>query len=157
MDLFCVMQKTAVVVGVGGWGSGVCSSELYALDPPAPAGPALTAPTEGAVLSDTTPTVTGTGEPGAEVEVKVDGIPIGTAPVGVDGSWSLPLTDPLSDGSHNITAEQTDEAGNTSDPAMVTVTVDATAPAAPATWAPLSEERRVGKAGVSTVRTRGAP
>ncbi|NYG57905.1 hypothetical protein BJ980_000828 [Nocardioides daedukensis] len=108
----------------------------FTLDTTAPAAPVITAPADGSVISDTTPTVTGTGEPGAEVEVKVDGISVGTAPVGVDGSWSLPLTEPLSDGSHNITAEQTDEAGNTSDPAMVTVTVDATAPAAPVIVAP---------------------
>src|SRR3546814_5890027 len=66
----------------------------------------------------------------------VSGIPRGPAPVCLDGSWSLPRPDPLSDGSHNITAEQTDEAGNTSDPAMVTVTVDATAPEAPVIVAP---------------------
>ena len=81
---------------------------------------------------DNTPTITGTGEPGATVVVKdKDGNVIGTTTVNPDGTWSIIPSTPLSDGSHNLTAVQTDAAGNTSDPASVVIRIDTTSPSQP--------------------------
>lgn len=107
------------------------------VDQTAPAAPVITSPDDGSTTNDTTPTVLGTGEPGATVEVTIDGDVIGTAPVSSGGEWTLDVPTPLADGSHTATATQTDAAGNTSpvsDP--VTFAIDATAPAARVITAP---------------------
>ncbi|MEU6134591.1 Ig-like domain-containing protein [Nocardioides sp. NPDC047086] len=109
----------------------------FTVDTTAPDAPVITSPTDGSTTSDTTPTITGTGEPGATVEVTIDGQVVGEATVDADGNWELPLTDPLADGEHTVTATQTDQAGNVSDPsAPVTFTVDAAAPEAPVITSP---------------------
>ncbi|MDR2973689.1 MAG: Ig-like domain-containing protein, partial [Propionibacteriaceae bacterium] len=96
-----------------------------------PAAPVITGPVDGSTTTDNTPTITGTGEPGATVTVTVDGTPIGDAVVQPDGTWTLTPTTPLADGPHTIGATQKDPAGNQSPPAQVGVTVDTTAPSAP--------------------------
>ncbi len=40
-------------------------------------------------VDPTTGVITGTGEPGAEVVITVDGVEVGTVTVGVDGTWSF--------------------------------------------------------------------
>ncbi|MEG3163993.1 Ig-like domain-containing protein [Sphingomonas sp. PB2P19] len=75
-------------------------------------------------------TVSGTGEPGATVTVRdAAGQPIGTAPVGADGSYTVPLPAGDADGG-TISVTQTDAAGNTS-PAATVATPDVVAPDAP--------------------------
>jgi Bacterial Ig-like domain/Domain of unknown function DUF11 len=60
----------------------------------------------------TTPTLTGTGEPGATITV-YDGVnPIGTTTVLANGTWSF-TTPVLGDGSHDFTTTATDTANNT--------------------------------------------
>ena len=99
-------------------------NDFTVVDSQAPAAPVITAPDDGSTTNDNTPTVTGTGEPGATVTVRMDGAMVGTAPVRGDGNWDLALTSPLADGEHKVTATQTDEAGNTSPPDEVNFTVD---------------------------------
>ena len=53
-----------------------------------------------------------------------------------DGNWSLPLTTPLDDGDHTVTATQTDPAGNESVADEVSFTVDTGVPNAPTITAP---------------------
>lgn len=101
------------------------------VDTEAPGAPTITNPEDGSVISDTTPTITGTGEAGATVTVLLDGVQIGTAPVDDDGNWELPVESELPDGSHVITATQADEAGNVSDPVTSQFAIDTAAPAAP--------------------------
>ena len=109
----------------------------FTVDTTAPPAPVITAPAGGSTITDSTPTVTGTGVPGSTVTVSVDGTEIADdVLVDDDGNWSLPLTAPLPDGDHTVTATQTDGAGNESPEATTTFTVDATAPAAPAITAP---------------------
>lgn len=98
--------------------------------------PVITAPEDGSSTDDTTPTIEGTAEPGATVEVSIDGTPVGSVVADEDGDWSLELTDPLDEGDHTVSAVQTDEAGNVSDPAENDFTVDTTAPAAPVITSP---------------------
>jgi cysteine-rich repeat protein len=83
---------------------------------------AITSPADGATTLDSTPNITGTGEPGATVVVTVDGVEVGTATVGEDGVWMVPITDALSNGTHTAEATATDSAGNTAtDTATFTV------------------------------------
>ena len=91
--------------------------------------PVIIAPADGSTINDSTPTITGTGEPGATVTVSVDGTEIADdVLVDDDGNWSLPLTAPLGDGDHTATALQTDPAGNVSPEASSTFTVDTEVP-----------------------------
>ncbi|HGN8724663.1 BapA/Bap/LapF family large adhesin [uncultured Enterobacter sp.] len=109
------------------------------LDTLAPEVPAITE-VEGSQLSnnllytnDGTPTLTGTGEPGATVIVSIDGTPSG-APVTIqsDGSWSWTAGTTLPDGQYAFTVSSSDPAGNLSgSSAPVSVTVDTVAPADP--------------------------
>jgi cysteine-rich repeat protein len=70
------------------------------------------------------PTVRGTGEVGAQVQVSIDGASVGMATVAVDGSWSLPLGTPLAAGMHTVGAIGTDTVGNSAPAADVTFTLD---------------------------------
>ncbi|RTN91495.1 BapA/Bap/LapF family large adhesin [Enterobacter bugandensis] len=109
------------------------------LDTLAPEVPAITE-VEGSQLSnnllytnDGTPTLTGTGEPGATVIVSIDGTPSG-APVTIqsDGSWSWTAGTTLPDGQYAFTVSSSDPAGNISgSSAPLSVTVDTVAPADP--------------------------
>jgi len=56
-----------------------------------PVAPGLTSPAPGAVLSDSKVTLKGTGQPGAKVQVLVNGEVVGEAVVGTDGTWALPV------------------------------------------------------------------
>ncbi len=102
----------------------------------------VTAPTDG-TATDTTPpdaptaefggdgtTVSGTAEPGSTVTVTdADGNPLGTTTAGSDGSYTVTLDPPQTNGEEaSVTA--TDGAGNTSDPTEITAP-DSTAPDAP--------------------------
>ena len=97
----------------------------FLVDPQPPAAPVITAPDDGSTSDDNTPTVTGTGEPGATVTVRKDGDVVGTATVDGNGSWQLPpSTEPVADGTYRLSATQTDQAGNTSAVAEVDFTID---------------------------------
>ncbi|WP_127473451.1 Ig-like domain-containing protein [Microbacterium sulfonylureivorans] len=96
----------------------------FTIDAVAPQPPVITSPGDGTTVTDPAPPITGTAEPGSEVEVSVDGRPIGTTTTDADGNWTLTPTTPLPDGEHEITATATDPAGNVSvpsDPVVITV------------------------------------
>lgn len=82
------------------------------VDTAAPAAPAVTAPADALVTRDTAAAVVLTGEPGADLEVDVDGT---IAHVVLDGSGdgTLHVAGPLADGPHTVRARATDAAGNT--------------------------------------------
>ena len=92
------------------------------VDGSAPSAPDID-PTDGTTL-------TGTGEPGATVEVTYPGL---TSPLTVvvdeDGTWEIDPLSPQPEDGETIFATQTDEAGNESGPAYEIV--DSTAPDAP--------------------------
>lgn len=83
----------------------------------------ITSPAPGASITDTKPTITGTAEPGATVEVFVDGVRVGEATADAEGKWSLPLDDALSLGEHTVEARTTDGAGNQGSSGVVNITV----------------------------------
>ena len=76
-------------------------------------------------------TVTGTAEPGSTITLKdANGNVIGTGKTGSDGSFTVSLGTPLTNG-EQVTATATDNAGNTS-PGTTLNAPDTTAPDAPA-------------------------
>ena len=87
------------------------------------------------ITNDSTPLLTGWGAgQGSTVKVYDGGTCIGTAVVQANGTWSLQLTTPLSNGVHNLTVVGIDPYGTASPPsAPLSVTIDtaATAPSAP--------------------------
>ncbi|WP_173655712.1 BapA/Bap/LapF family large adhesin [Sphingomonas turrisvirgatae] len=96
---------------------------LIAPDFTAPAAPAATIAADGA-------SVTGTGEPGATVTVRAaSGTVLGTSTVGVDGSYTAPLS-PAQVNNQPLSVTQSDAAGNQS-PATGLTAPDLTPPAAP--------------------------
>ncbi len=70
------------------------------------AGPVFTSPAPGAKLTESPKAISGTGIPGAEVTVVLDGETLGTATVGQDGTWTLPVKDTLAAGPHQLSAVQ---------------------------------------------------
>lgn len=104
---------TAVQTTAAGTSAGSNAND-FTIRAVAPAAPRITAPADGSTTADRTPVVRGTGQRGATVAVSIDGVPIGTAVVGADGRFTVPVTDPLDAGPHTVTAVQTDRAGNTS-------------------------------------------
>jgi hypothetical protein len=115
------------------------------VDLTAPAIPVVTAPTAGQSVSDTTPTISGTGEPGATITVYVDGSPVGTVTVDNAGNWTYDVTPALADGSHTVSIKATDLAGNASTQTpnrsfTVAAPVVPTPPGNPTTPTPLPAE-----------------
>ncbi|PIJ12491.1 hypothetical protein BMH32_05850 [Leucobacter sp. OLJS4] len=71
------------------------------------------------------PTLTGTGQPGASVEVKdQEGKSLGSATVAEDGTWSLTPTSDLAKGPNELTAVQTPKDGGDTSEATATITVN---------------------------------
>ena len=118
------------------------------IDTTVPAAPSATDMTTGTdngssstdnATSNTTPTFTGTAEANATVKLyDTDGTTVlGTATADSSGAWSI-TSSTLTAGSHTLTTQATDVAGNTGVASTsLTVTIDATAPAfSPSTSAP---------------------
>jgi len=97
---------------------GVCDSNVTC----ATVAVSIDSPSDGAVLTSTTPTVSGTATPGLVVSVSVDGDVIGTVNAAANGAWSLPVSSPLTQGSHSLSASVTTGNGAAMD--LVTVTID---------------------------------
>ena len=66
------------------------------------------------ITTDTTPAITGTAENNASVQVFDNAVSLGFATADSSGDWTFPVTSAFSDGTHPITAKQTDLAGNVS-------------------------------------------
>jgi large repetitive protein len=92
--------------------------------------------------SDTTPTISGTGEPDASISVVVGSETL-TTTVAADGTWSVIPTEVVPDGSYSFDVVQVDTAGNI-DTTSVQVVIDTRAPALAASLAPTSDSGRVG-------------
>jgi hypothetical protein len=71
----------------------------------------IASPVAGDTVEDTTPTITGTADAGAEVEIFIDGASVGTVTADDQGQWSFDVTDPLTEGGHTVEAKTSNEAG----------------------------------------------
>ncbi len=94
------------------------------------------------LTNDSTPTISGTGEPGAAISVSIGGQTLSTT-VAADGTWSVTPLVALADGPYAASVTATDAAGNTAT-ASVPVTIDS---GAPAVLAELSAPSDTGTAG----------
>ena len=85
------------------------------------------------LTNDNTPTLSGTGNPGDTITVKdAAGNVIATAVVNANGNWAATPVQALPDGLNNLAVTATDPAGNTGPAAALPITIDTSAPAAPA-------------------------
>ncbi|MCF6377565.1 Ig-like domain-containing protein [Nocardioides KLBMP 9356] len=71
------------------------------------AAPDITTPANGSTITDSTPTISGTGLPGAQVTVTEGGTTICTTTVRANGTWSCEPGTPLTAGPHTVSATQT--------------------------------------------------
>ncbi|MCL1841960.1 MAG: Ig-like domain-containing protein, partial [Propionibacteriaceae bacterium] len=109
----------------------------FTVDTVKPATPSVTSPAPGALLATSTPAFSGTGgEANAAVTVSEGDLDLCTAPVQADGSWTCTPAEHLTQGAHTVTVTQTDLAGNPSDPASVSFSIDSQRPAAPVVLGP---------------------
>ena len=76
------------------------------------------------LTNDNTPTLSGKAEAGSTVEIFDGTNKIGQVEAKGDGSWKFEVSNPLSDGEHELKVKTTDKAGNTADADPVTITVD---------------------------------
>jgi hypothetical protein len=109
----------------------ISTEVVFTVDTTAPNAPVVTAPVEDGVTNNPKPEVAGTGEPGDTIVVSIDGQSVCTVTVSDNGTWRCAVTSPLAEGPHTVVTQATDPAGNQSDPAEATFTVDRTAPGAP--------------------------
>ncbi|MFV0544251.1 MAG: Ig-like domain-containing protein, partial [Marinicella pacifica] len=98
--------------------------------------PTINSPLNGALLNDNTPTVSGTGPVGAQIDVVTDQGGGCQAIVDGSGNWSCDISPAQNDGSLIISAFASDGGSNQSGTDSVTVDLDATAPGAPGVNAP---------------------
>ncbi|MDR0489109.1 MAG: Ig-like domain-containing protein, partial [Propionibacteriaceae bacterium] len=102
------------------------------LDPPNP--PVITGPEDGETVTTDTPEITGAGdEPGNTITVTdEDGNEVCTAIVTENKTWACTPENPFEDGPHTLTATETDDEGNESDPSdPIDFIVDTTPPKPP--------------------------
>lgn len=102
-------------------GAVVAESETVAFSQPEPAltAPAMLTPTEETALTAGVVELGGTGAPGAEIEVLLDGEVLGSATVGADGAWTLEQELPA--GEHSLTVRNLDDPDSLSQPVAVRV------------------------------------
>ncbi len=136
---------TVVATAPGASGSSPSPALIVTIDttaPSAPPAPTLSAGSDTGVsytddlTKDTTPTITGTAEPGATVQLlDNDGTVVATGTAGASGSYVL-TSRPLAPGAHALTVTATDAAGNVSYPsAPLNIVIDTTPATATTTLA----------------------
>ena len=83
-----------------------------------PDSPVILYPTENCMAGNTALVLSGSAEPEAVLELRLDALSLSAA-ADANGSWSAEIPGPLADGIHTLTARQTDRAGNTGAAAAV--------------------------------------
>ncbi len=104
---------TATATDPAGNTSAPTGSVAFTIDTIAPMAPVITSPTMGA-MTTTTPTFSGTAEPGSLVSIIVDNATAATVLADTNGNWLYVPGAPIPDGMHTVTAVATDRAGNQS-------------------------------------------
>jgi hypothetical protein len=94
----------------------VAATRTIEIDSVRPAPPAITSPRGDYRLIRLPAIFTGTGEPGASVDVYIDGVPVCFATIAADSSWSCVGGAGTTNSAHWVKAIQRDIAGNQSDP-----------------------------------------
>ncbi|MCS4275746.1 hypothetical protein M2390_000907 [Mycetocola sp. BIGb0189] len=126
---------TAIAVDVAG-NRTTGTSITITIDTVAPTTPVITAPADGTLTNNATPTITGTGENGSVIEVRGAANELLCTATVANGTWSCEPTTALGEGEHTLTPTARDAAGNTAPGTAVTITIDTTPPAAPVITSP---------------------
>ena len=117
------------------------SPVTFTTDTGQPVAPVITTPAAGSTVTTATPSVSGTGEPRANVTLRDNGTPICTAAVSLTGSWSCIPSAPLTEGAHRLSADQYDLTGNLSpESVVVPITVRVAPPAGGAAPTPTGSD-----------------
>jgi large repetitive protein len=107
-------------------------STTFTVDTTAPIASTISTPANNSLLSDTTPTLTGTGESNTIFTIRnASGTVLGTGTIDGSGNWSFTPVTPLPEGSNTLSITTTDAAGNISPSASVTLLIDSLPPVAP--------------------------
>jgi hypothetical protein len=119
-------------------GNSPSTSVNLTLDTTAPLAPVIVSPTNGSSSNQVSQTLVGTCESGSTINISgnIVGAPISTACVG--GNFSQPVTLTAGDAAKNISATQTDPAGNTSPSTSVNVNLITGLPPAPTITSPVN-------------------
>ncbi|WP_281688555.1 Ig-like domain-containing protein [Pseudomonas citronellolis] len=87
-----------------------------------------------AQTDDQQPTLSGSAEPNARVEILDKGTRLGEALADASGKWSFTPTQPLGEGTHSFTARSISQTGKVSESSAAwNITIDVTAPSKPGT------------------------
>jgi len=105
------------------------SSVYYVLYQP-PSVPVISSPYSGFSVAIPTFTITGTGEPGTTVQVRINGSVLVSTPVASDGSYTAIVTLPT-EGSYTLAVFAADSRGAGSASAPISIEYNVTAPNAP--------------------------
>lgn len=109
------------------------------IDTVVPDAPVILDPTEAQILTSNLPSISGTAEALAVVEVFAGAVSRGTTTANAEGDWVFTAQSPIADGDYALEASARDAAGNTSPlSTAVNVTIDGTLPSAPIITSPLS-------------------
>ena len=110
---------SAVSTDIPGNGSASSATITFTIDATAPGAPVISSPVDGAVTDDGMPTISGTAEDGATVQLSINGaMPVSVTASG--GIWSYTPGSALPVGPNTLSAVALDAAGNAS-PASTTV------------------------------------
>lgn len=117
--------------------SEVSDAHTFMVDTLAPAAPQIVTPAHGSTITSNQPLYSGTAEAGSTVTLVVDGVGVGTTTANASGTWVF-LQPPLAEGSHTVTSQASDGAGNSSESSGAhTFMVDTLVPAAPKLLTPV--------------------
>ncbi|MFM7196701.1 MAG: Ig-like domain-containing protein, partial [Chloroflexota bacterium] len=131
---------SAVAIDEAGNRSPVTTAVSYDIDTVAPAAPAFSATREH---TSARPAISGTGEVGVTVQLRLGTLLLGSAVVNEAGLWAVTPSIPLQRGANALTAATRDSAGNTSlNATTANFTITLPAPAAPAILASGSTNAR---------------
>lgn len=121
----------------------------------APVAPGITSPKDSEKLKgDEEITLSGTGAPGSQVQIVIDGKPVGVVAVGPDGTWSFPVR--LDPGEHTIIAQTLDAGGKVvAESEAVKVTAESAIVTAPTLTSPKTGD--IVASGDLTLSGAGAP
>nr|WP_242544847.1 Ig-like domain-containing protein [Corallococcus sp. NCSPR001] len=127
---------TAQAKDTAGNTSQASAPRAFSVDSLAPAAPVVATPAEGALVNTATPVISGTAEAGSTVILSIDGTSFEVT-ADASGNWSFTPSTALVQGTHSVTAQAKDTAGNTSQTSAAhTFSVVFAAPAAPVVLTP---------------------
>ena len=133
-NAFADGEHTVSVTATDEFGNATTVTQSLTVDSTGP----VVAITSGGLTADSTPTISGTTEAGATIEVSINGVAV--TGVAVDGTgWSVTATNPLLDGDHNVSVTATDVAGNATTVTQNLV-VDTTGPVVAITSSGLTDD-----------------